>query len=112
MSTWYKDGSVVNHTGSWLHGANNAQGELIMPGIVLIGSRYNQETAPDVAIDRAEIMSLTEIVKTPAATFENSLLEKDTDGLDPGESTNRYYAPGIGQIKDDMLDLVSYGYVK
>jgi hypothetical protein len=109
---WYKDGSVVNHTGSWLHGANNAQGGLIMPGIVLIGSRYNQETAPDVAIDRAEIMSLTEIVKTPAGTFENSLLEKDTDGLYPGESTNRYYAPGIGQIKDDMLDLVSYGYVK
>jgi hypothetical protein len=109
---WYKDGNVVNHTGSWLHGSNNAQGGLIMPGIVLIGSRYNQETAPDVAIDRAEIMSLTEIVKTPAGTFENSLLEKDTDGLDPGDSTNRYYAPGIGQIKDDMLDLVSYGYVK
>ncbi len=109
---FYKDGKVVNHTGSWLHGANNAQGGLIMPGIVLIGSRYNQETAPDVAIDRAEIMSLTEIVKTPAGTFENSLLEKDTDGLDPGESTNRYYAQGIGQIKDDKLDLVSYGYVK
>jgi hypothetical protein len=109
---WYKDGSVVNHTGSWQNGTNNAQGGLIMPGIILIGSRYNQETAPDVAIDRAEIMSLTEIVKTPAGTFENSLLEKDTDGFDPGESTNRYYAPGIGQIKDDMLDLVSYGYVK
>ncbi|MDQ5870341.1 MAG: hypothetical protein M3530_11535 [Thermoproteota archaeon] len=109
---WYKDGNVVNHTGSWLHGANNAEAGLMMPGIVLVGSRYNQETAPDVAIDRAEIMSLTETVKTPAGTFVNSLLEKDTDGLDPGESTSRYYAPGIGQIKDDMLDLVSYGYVK
>ena len=43
---WYEDGKVVNHTGSWLHGVNNAQGGLIMPGIVLIGSRYNQETAP------------------------------------------------------------------
>ena len=73
---WYKDGKVVNHTGSWLHGANNAQAGLIMPGIVLIGSRYNQETAPDVAIDRAEIMSLTETVKTPAGTFENSILER------------------------------------
>ena len=57
-------------------------------------------------------MSMTETVKTPAGTFVNSLLEKDTDGLDPGESANRYYAPDIGQIKDDMLDLVSYGYVK
>ena len=42
-------------------------------------------------------------MKTPAGTFENSLLEKDTDGLDPGESTSRYYAPGIGQIKDDTV---------
>jgi len=109
---WYEQGKIVNHTGSWLHGSNNAQGGLIMPGIILIGSRYNQETAPDVAIDRAEIMSMTETVKTPAGTFVNSLLEKDTDGLDPGESANRYYAPGIGQIKDDMLDLASYGYVK
>ncbi len=46
-----------------------------MPGIVLIGSRYNQETASDVAIDRAEIVSMTETIKTPAGTFVNSLLE-------------------------------------
>lgn len=109
---WYKDGNIINHTGSWLHGANNAEAGLMMPGIVLIGLRYNQETAPGVAIDRAEIMSLTETVKTPAGTFVNSLLEKDTDGLDPEEATSRYYAPGVGQIKDDMLDLVSYGYLK
>jgi hypothetical protein len=57
-------------------------------------------------------MSLTETVKTPAGTFVNSLLEKDTDGLDPGGATSRYYAPGVGQIKDDMLDLVSYGFLK
>ena len=109
---WYEDGKVVNHTGSWLHGVDSAEAGLIMPGIALIGSRYYQETAPNVAIDRAEIISLTETVKTPAGTFVNSLLERDTDGLDPGETSDRYYASNVGQIKDDMLDLVSYGYLK
>lgn len=110
---WYENWKVVNHTGSWLHGVNNAEAGLMMPGIVLTGSRYNQETAPNVAIDRAEIMSLTETVQTPAGTFVSSMLERDTDGLDPGDSTDRYYAPpNIGQKKDDILDLVSYGFLK
>ena len=52
MSTFIRMGRLSIIQGSWLHGVNNAQGGLIMPGIVLIGSRYNQETAPDVAIDR------------------------------------------------------------
>ena len=51
---WYKNGNIVNHTGTWHHGINNAKAGLIMPGIGLLGSRYHQETAPDVAIDRAE----------------------------------------------------------
>jgi hypothetical protein len=109
---WYKNGNIVNHTGTWHHGINNAKAGLIMPGIVLLGSRYHQETAPDVAIDRAELISMSETVETPAGKFVNCLQEKDTDALDPEEVADRFYAPGKGQIKDDMLSLVSYGYIK
>ncbi len=83
-----------------------------MPGIVLLGSRYHQETAPDVAIDRAELISTSETVETPAGKFVNCLQEKDTDALDPGAAADRFYAPGIGQIRDDLLNLVSYGHIK
>ena len=61
----------------------------------------------DVAIDRAELISMSETVETPAGKFVNCLQEKDTDALDPGEVADRFYAPGIGQIKDDLLSLVS-----
>jgi hypothetical protein len=107
---WYKDGNVANHTGTWHHGVNNAKAGLIMPGIALIGSRYYQETAPDVAIDRGEIVSISETVKTPAGTFVNCLQEQNSDPLDPGDTAFKYYAPGVGLVRDDMLNLVSYSH--
>ena len=109
---WYKNGNIVNHTGTWHHGINNAKAGLIMPGIVPYLDQGIIKTAPDVAIDRAELINMSETVETPAGKFVNCLREKDTDALDPGEVADRFYAPGIGQIKDDLLSLVSYGYIK
>jgi hypothetical protein len=56
----YKNGKVVGHEGSWLSGDNGARFGLIMPGTPLLGAKYQQEIAPKVAMDRAEIVSLTE----------------------------------------------------
>ena len=110
---WYKDGKIVNHTGAWKHGINNAKAGLIMPGIVLLGARYHQETAPNVEIDRAELISINETVNTPIGKFENCLQVKETDALQPSEEgAYKYYAPKIGQVKDEMLNLISYGYIK
>ena len=40
-----------------------------MPGLALLGARYYQELAPGIAMDRAEIVSLTETRQTLAGTF-------------------------------------------
>ena len=39
----YEDGKLVDHEGSWQHGSNCARAGLMMPGIVLLGSRYYQD---------------------------------------------------------------------
>ena len=109
---WYDNGKLVNHSGTWHDGIDNSKAGLIMPGEPLVGARYYQESAPKVAIDRAEIVSLSETVNTPAGKFDNCLKEKDTDGLDPDEAAYKYYAPGIGQVRDDNLNLVAHGYLK
>src|SRR5438093_6910320 len=69
----YKDGKVVNHDGSWLSGVNGSKFGLMTPGRVLMHSRYYQEVAPKIAMDRATIVSVTETVKTPAREFKNCL---------------------------------------
>jgi hypothetical protein len=46
----YENGQVVSHDGSWLAGVKDAEAGVVMPGIILLGSRYYQELAPCVRI--------------------------------------------------------------
>ena len=83
-----------------------------MPGTVLLGSRYQQEVAPGVAMDRAEIVSMDETVETPAGTFENVLAILETTPLEPDASEIKYHEAGIGLIQDKELKLDKYGFVE
>ena len=40
----------------------------MMPGTVSVDAKYYQEIAPDVAMDRAKIVSVNDTVKTPAGS--------------------------------------------
>jgi len=108
----YKDGKVTGHGGSWHAGVNGAKAGLMMPGIVLVGSRYYQEVAPKTAMDRAEIVSLSESLTVRAGTFKNVLKTEETTPLEPGVKEHKYYAAGVGLLKDGDMRLVRYGYVK
>lgn len=109
----YKDGQVVNHDGSWLSGVNGGKFGLMMPGRALLQSRYYQEVAPKLAMDRARIASVTATVKTPAGEFKNCVKVEETDplrrftiGLTYFTTDLKYYAPGIGMVSDGKMKLV------
>jgi hypothetical protein len=106
----YKNGKLVDHEGAWIAGGRNKAG-IIMPGTVLDGSGYYQEIAPGVAMDRAEIVSRVETLKTAAGSFSNCLKTEETTPLHPGEREFKVYAPGIGLVRDGNLVLVKYGYI-
>jgi hypothetical protein len=102
----YEDGVIVNHGGAWRAGVDGARPGVIMPGLNLVGARYFQEVAPDVALDRAETISVTETLETPAGTFTNVLKTRESTPLEKGKEF-KFYAPGVGLIRDAGLDLVS-----
>jgi hypothetical protein len=102
----YEDGKIVAHEGAWRAGRDGAHAGIAMPGTVLSGARYFQEVAPDVAMDRAEVTSLTETVKTPAGTFEDCVQTLETTPLEPKAAEYKWYAPGTGLVRDDTLRLV------
>lgn len=107
----YKNGKIVKHEGAWLaEGANKAG--VAMPGLALLGARYYQELAPGVAMDRAEIISISETKQTPAGTFAKCLKTEESSPLERGTKEFKYYAPGIGLIQDEDLLLTKYGFVK
>jgi hypothetical protein len=111
-TTDFKNGKVVGHEGSWQQGLGNAHAGLVMLGIILLGSKYYQEVAPEVALDRVEIVSVNGTAKTPAGNFGNCLEVKDTSPLEPSVIEYKFYAPGVGLVDDNGLHLVKYGYIK
>jgi hypothetical protein len=105
----YKAGKVVSHEGAWRSGVGGARFGLAVPGSPLLGARYYQEIAPGVAMDRAEVVSVTETLETTAGKFTRVLKTVETTPLEPGVKEPKFYAPGIGLIKDGPCKLVRYG---
>ena len=108
----YKKGKVVNHEGSWRHGSKGATFGLMMPGKPAVGMKFYQEQAKGVAMDRAEIVSLTDELTTRAGAFDRCLKTKETTPLEPLAREYKIYAPGVGLVKDDDLSLVSHQFVR
>jgi len=101
-----KSGKITSHEGSWTAGVGGATFGLAMPGEPLLKARYYQEIAPKVAMDRAEVVSLTETLQTPAGLFKNVLKTLETTPLEPLAHEAKYYARGVGLIQDGSLKLI------
>jgi hypothetical protein len=98
------NGKVTGHEGGWLSGLNEAKFGLMMPGKPKVGSRFCQELAPKVAMDRAEVVSISETVKVPIGTFKNCLKTTESSSLESGVE-DKLYAPGVGLLKDGGFKL-------
>jgi hypothetical protein len=107
---FFEEGECVGTGGSWLAGANGATPGIIMPGTFLLGSRYFQEVAPGIALDRAEHIAMGETLTVPAGVLEDCVTILETTPLEPGAESEKVYAEGIGLIKDGPLQLVSFGF--
>jgi hypothetical protein len=95
----YKNGKVTGHSGSWLSGVNGARFGLMVPGSPKVGDRYYQEQASNVAMDRAEVVSVTAELKVPSGTYRDCLRTRESSAIESG-SEDKWYAPGVGLIKD------------
>lgn len=104
----YADGEVESHGGEWLAGEDGAAAGLLYPANPTVGMKYYQEIAPEVAEDRAEVLSLDEVLNVPAGNFEKVLKVEETTPLEPGEKEYKYYASGIGLLRDEDLKLTKY----
>jgi hypothetical protein len=105
----HKNGKIVNHEGAWLSGVKGAKFGLMMPGRPKMGQRFYQEQAPGVGMDRAEVVSLDEKVTTPAGTFDKCVHMIETSAIEKNLRDHKWYAPGIGLVKDGDMVLVKYG---
>ena len=102
----YKNGKLAGHEGAWLSGVKGARFGLIMPGAMKVGHKFYQEQAPGVGMDRAEVVAVSETVTTPAGAFKNCVHMKETSALEKGMADHKWYAPGVGMVKEGEFVLV------
>jgi hypothetical protein len=108
----YENGNLISHEGAWLAGEDANRAGVIMPGTILLGARYYQEIAPNVAVDRAEIIDMGEVIQTPSGDFSDTLITRETNPLEPDVAELKYYAAGIGLIQEEDLMLQRYGFIE
>lgn len=106
---YYKDGEIIGHDGEWRAGTDGARAGLYMPSKPIVGMRYYMEVAPNSAMDRAEIFETNATIDTPAGTFGNCLIVTESSPLEPDDNSYKRYAPGVGMIFDDDLELYKHG---
>jgi hypothetical protein len=104
----YEDGEIASHEGSWVTGQGGASPGLVMPGTFLLGSRYFQERAPGVALDRAEHTAMGLAVTTPAGAFKDCVEVRETSALEPAATSRKVYCPDVGLVIDDEVQLVDF----
>ena len=103
----YRHGKVANHEGSWRHGRDGATFGLMMPGRPAVGMKFYQEQAKGTAMDRAEIVSVSETLTTPAGRFDRCVKTRETTPLEPLSREYKLYAPGVGLVQDGDFILMS-----
>jgi len=107
---FYSQGKITGHSGAWIAYEDKNMPGLIMPGTPVVGMKYYQEIAPGVAMDRARVVSISEIFTTVAGEFEKCLLTQESSQINPVAIEYKTYCPGIGLVQDQSLVLTSYGY--
>jgi hypothetical protein len=102
----YVSGVLANHRGSWEWGVDGA-----LPGIIMwadpsshLNEEYYQEYYVGRAEDKGQVLSVNESVSVPFGSFENVVQTLDFSALEPNLKEHKFYAAGIGLIKEIDLN--------
>ena len=89
-----------SHEGSWISGKHGGKPGIFMEANPQVGDNYQQEFSRGTAEDRAEIVSVTDTVCVPYGCFKNVVETRETTPLEPGVEEHKFFAPGVGDIKE------------
>lgn len=112
-NVWYLGETVINYEyddegnfigtnseGAWLAGVNGAKPGWIMPKHPEVGLSFFQEFSPGVAVDQARIAGLRVHVQADGHKY-TTLKSVEHSQLEPGIRDIKYYAPGIGVVREE-----------
>lgn len=102
----YENGEVVSTAGSWETGVDGA-----LPGIIMyadptahLSEPYHQEFYEGEAEDVGEIIETNGTVTIGDVTYTDVLIVREWNLLEPGVLEDKYFAPGIGVVLEQVVE--------
>lgn len=94
----YENGRVKTTAGSFEAGVDGAQPGIAMPAAPKPGPAYRHGYYKGEAEDRASIFSLGERVEVPAGSFQDVVMTKHLNALQPELLEHKFHARGVGPV--------------
>jgi hypothetical protein len=99
-----RDGNLIstNNSSAWRAGVNGALPGYVMPASLAVGFNYYQEHAPaDSALDEGTTFEIVPNMTVGGQTYTNVIKVLETTDLDQHARGFKYYAAGVGLIKEE-----------
>jgi hypothetical protein len=97
----FEDGKFVDTEGTWRAGVDDATPGFIMLADPQPGDSYDQEHAPGVAEDHADVVSNNGLIPpadVPYGFFDHGLDTLESTPLEPGVFEHKINVPGVGLV--------------
>ena len=102
-SVEYQNGQPGSTAGSWEAGVDGALPGIVMPAQPAVGHAYRQEYYRGEAEDLAEIVRVGEALTVPSGDYTDVMVTTEWTPLAPDTVEEKYYAAGVGMIKEMMI---------
>lgn len=90
--------------GSWEAGVDGALPGIVMPADPRPGGAYRQEYLPGEAEDMARVVRADGRLTVRAGPYTRVVVTRDWSPLDRGAAEHKYYAPGIGLVREEAVE--------
>jgi hypothetical protein len=114
-TTEFENGKPVSSSGSFEAGVDGAEPGIAVPAEPESGMTYRQEYYATEAEDQGQVVAVGEQVEVPAGHYQDVLMTRDTNPLEPKVLEFKFYAPGVGPVLattvsggSDREELVSF----
>jgi len=99
-SVEYRNGEPSSTAGSWEAGVDGALPGIVMLAAPTVGRAYRQEYYPGEAEDMAQVARSGEELEVPFGGYTGVIVITEWTPLSPDTVEEKYYAAGVGMIKE------------
>jgi hypothetical protein len=99
-----EDGEVVSTEGSWEAGVDGALPGIVMLAEPAVGEAYRQEFYEDEAEDLGEVIETGASATVPAGSFDDVVVVREWNPLEPDVVEDKYHAPGVGVVLESIVE--------